>query len=408
MPAKKKVIRSKWPRVYWTPKDGRLVLCVDSRKSGFAAGGRQFWHSQAEALACAEQIARTKDNEGAAGFVELSPAERRDAAEALAHLDGAGSLLDAARLFMAERSRQATLAHIPNVSEAIKTFLKAKTLDQANGEITRLTLYDLESKMRIVEAELGKLKVADIDQAAVTAFLRKLPHSSGYKAAIRTKLSQLLNYCRREGKWITANPAADVQIRVKKGEVKILSVEQIRQLLRVLLIAENAEAIAPYLLVQLFGGLRPYEALRLGWERIHFDTRQIEVVGETSKTRETRFVHMEETLLEWLLPYRKTHGSIIGSLFKTTLAAIRRQAGFTVGKDKARPWPKDVLRHCYGSYWLAVHKDRAHLAELMGNSLPIIKSHYRRAIPDHVAQEFWKLSPAPRRPGKIVSISSAA
>jgi hypothetical protein len=71
---KKKVIRTEWPRVYWTPKDGRMVLCVDSRKTGFAHGGRSFWHSEAEALAQAEQILRTRDNEGAAGFAELTAA----------------------------------------------------------------------------------------------------------------------------------------------------------------------------------------------------------------------------------------------------------------------------------------------------------------------------------------------
>ena len=105
MPArKKKVIREKWPRVYWTPKDGQMVLCVDSRKTGFAAGGRRFWHTPAEALAYAEQIERTQANEGAAGFAELSIIERRDAAQALEVLNGAGTLVDAAIAFMRERS----------------------------------------------------------------------------------------------------------------------------------------------------------------------------------------------------------------------------------------------------------------------------------------------------------------
>ena len=84
----KKVIRDSWPRVYWTPKNGRLALCVDSRKTGFAAGRREFWNNSAEALASAEAIARIKDNEGASSFTELSPPQRRDAGEALAFLNG--------------------------------------------------------------------------------------------------------------------------------------------------------------------------------------------------------------------------------------------------------------------------------------------------------------------------------
>jgi len=397
MPKQKKVIRTQLPRVYWTPKNGRLALCVDSRKTGFAAGRREFWNTPAEALASAEAIARIKDNEGAASFAELDPAQRRDAAEALALLNGTGSLLDAARLFLHDQERRRALAHVPTVDVAINAYITTKRGEETRGEISRLTLYEIESKMRIVRRELGALKVSEIDEATVQAFLRKLPHRPQGKANIRTKLSQFLNYCRREGKWISANATENIKIRVKNGDVKILSVDEISRLLLALSGGKNAPSVAPFILVQLFGGLRPFEAERLGWERIHFETGQIEVLGETSKTRETRFVQMEQTLIEWLLPYRKTSGSIKGPDFADTLKAVKRKAGFTFGANKTRPWPKDVLRHCYGSYWLAVHKDRAHLAELMGSSLAMIKAHYKRAIPEMIAGDFWKLSPTPKQ-----------
>src|SRR5262249_51539767 len=142
MPRNKKVLRAEWPRVYWTPKNGRLQLCVDSRKTGFASGGREFWETPAEALASAEAIAKQKANEGAASFAELTPAQRRDAAEAIAHLDGAGSLLDAARAFIRERERQAELAHVPTVDVAINAYLNAKRAEETRDEISRLTLYE--------------------------------------------------------------------------------------------------------------------------------------------------------------------------------------------------------------------------------------------------------------------------
>jgi hypothetical protein len=44
----------------------------------------------------------------------------------------------------------------------------------------------------------------------------------------------------------------------------------------------------------------------------------------------------------------------------------------------------------------------------MGTSLDMIKTHYKRAIPEPVAKKFWKLTPEPRKPGKIISISAAA
>jgi integrase len=267
------------------------------------------------------------------------------------------------------------------------------------GEISRLTLYDIESKIRIVRERFGALKVTQIDEAAVASFIRQLPHAERTKANIRTKLSQFLNYCRREGKWISSNPTENIKVRVKNREVKILSVSEVRQLLAAASGCELPASVLPYLCVQLFAGLRPFEAAQLHWDRIHFETRQIEVLGETSKTRETRFVQLEPLLIEWLLPFRKPAGQITGPFFAETLRAVKVAAGFTFGADHTRPWPLDVLRHCYGSYWLAVHRDRAHLAELMGNSLAMIKTHYRRAIPTEVAAEFWKLTPV-REPGK--------
>jgi integrase len=383
-----------------------MVLCVDSRKTGFASGGRRFWHTVPEALAYAEQIERTLANEGAAGFAELSITERRDALEALAHLDGAGTLTDAAIAFMRERERRAKLVQIPTVDEAINAYLTAKRAEEQKGEISRLTLLELVAKMHIVRRAFGQLKVTEIDEAAVSDFIRKLPHAARGKFAIRTKLSQFLNYCRREGKWITVNPTENIKVRVpKNGEVKILTIPETRQLLNAALACEHPASVIPYLVVQLFAGLRPTEAAKLRWERIHFQTGQIEVLGETSKTRETRFVTLEPLLVEWLLPFRLSKGPIIGAHFANNLRDVRAAAGFSA----LCPWPKDVLRHCFGSYWLAVHKDRAHLAELMGNSLQVIKRHYRRAILGEAAQEFWRLSPSQApQPGKIIPVPAVA
>jgi integrase len=264
--------------------------------------------------------------------------------------------------------------------------------------------------MRIVREAFSERKVTEIDEATVSAFIRELPHAARGKANIRTKLSQFLNYCRREGKWIDTNPTENIKVRVKNGEVKVLAVPEIRQLLQAALECELPSAsVLPYLAVQLFAGLRPFEASQLRWEQVHFETGQIEVLGVTSKTRETRFATLEPILIGWLLAFRAKAGRITGPFFPETLRAVKVNAGFTFSDTPGgdtRPWPKDVLRHCYGSYWLAVHQNRAHLAELMGTSLAMIKTHYKRAIPREVAEEFWKLTPPKEEPGKIISIAA--
>ena len=215
---------------------------VDSRKTGFAAGKREFCNTPAEALAVAEQMARQKDNEGAISFAEIDPTQRRAAAEALAVLEGSGaSLLDAARSFVREKKRLAQLAHVPTVDVEMTATWRRNEPTNARGEISRLTLYEIESKMRIVRAEFGHLKVAEIDESLIQNFLRNLPHRAQGKANIRTKLEPISHYCRREGKWITANPAENVKVRVKSADVIILSVENIKQLLRRSKICESAK-----------------------------------------------------------------------------------------------------------------------------------------------------------------------
>ena len=57
-------------------------------------------------------------------------------------------------------------------------------------------------------------------------------------------------------------------------------------------------------------------------------------------------------------------------------------------------WPVDCLRHSFGSYWLAVHNDRAKLAETMGNTVEVIRDFYRKAIPQAEAKRFWNLRSA--------------
>ncbi len=51
------------------------------------------------------------------------------------------------------------------------------------------------------------------------------------------------------------------------------------------------------------------------------------------------------------------------------------------------------MRHSYGSYWLAAHKQRAVLGEHMGNSVEMIKKHYKRVVSNAAQDEYWKITP---------------
>lgn len=207
-------------------------------------------------------------------------------------------------------------------------------------------------------------------------------------------------------KCIAANPVDEIQIIVPRAEVPVLRIDQTEALLRAGEAFKNSASVVPYLAIGLYAGLRPTEAELLCWERIDFAAKQIKVLGSTSKTRETRYVHMEETLIAWLLAYRKRSGLIIGSNLDKDLKAVKAKAGFGSGEGR-EPWAPDVMRHSYASHWLPIYKDRAHLAEEMGNSVEVIRKNYRRAIPEEIARKYWALRPG-RGPGKVVRLPAAA
>lgn len=61
--------------------------------------------------------------------------------------------------------------------------------------------------------------------------------------------------------------------------------------------------------------------------------------------------------------------------------------------SKLTPWPRNVLRHSFGSYHLAFHKNEALTAAEMGNSPAVIFQHYRALVTPEAAEKFWKLLP---------------
>jgi integrase len=71
---------------------------------------------------------------------------------------------------------------------------------------------------------------------------------------------------------------------------------------------------------------------------------------------------------------------------------VRSAAGYAPNGDGTK-WTVDILRHTYASYWLATHQNRAQLAELMGNSVEVIRKFYRQPILKSDTKKFWALRP---------------
>ena len=377
------IIRKTWPSVTIVRKNGKAAYQVDGRPQA----GRKFFSDNAEALAYAEELGKLKADGGSLALA-MPPELRQDALEATEILAPWNRrLAEAAKHYAAFLKSEQKKADAITVDAAADDYLAAKRLETKRGEISPLTLSELESKLRIVKNHLGSCRVIDIDQAAVQTFIDGLQHKPRGRANIRTKLSQLLNHARRRG-WIVANMAEMTSVRVPARDVTILLLPEVIKLLRT---AEDHQALLPYLCLGLFAGLRPGEAQQLRWTDIQFDSEQIEIRPETTKTRQRRFVPLDPLLAEWLLPHRRQSGKLVGPNFTKNWRALRAAAGLTTLSGQ-RSW-QDILRHTYATYWLAVHSDRPRLAENLGNSVDVIRTFYRRAVPNASAAKYWQIHP---------------
>ena len=99
---------------------------------------------------------------------------------------------------------------------------------------------------------------------------------------------------------------------------------------------------------------------------------EIIVKGAKAKTRQRRVVTISDNLRTWLSPHRKTSGPI------TLLAGKRWHAALGEAAQAATaPMSMNILRHTFGSYHFALHRNENLTAAEMGNSPAMVFRHYR-------------------------------
>lgn len=156
-----------------------------------------------------------------------------------------------------------------------------------------------------------------------------------------------------------------------------------------------------------FAGLRPEESAPetttnkpgLQWENILWHKNKIDVPAEVSKTRQRRFIPMNDALLSWLIPLKKKSGRIApkkGRIY-WSMKSWEEKSGVT--------WKTDGLRHSYASYRLAETKDMAALALEMGNSPAMIFKHYLDLKHGDEAIEWFKIR-SKLLPANVVQMSA--
>jgi hypothetical protein len=109
-----------------------------------------------------------------------------------------------------------------------------------------------------------------------------------------------------------------------------------------------------------------------------------------SKVRRARIIPMSDALkagLEWAGIRSGQTGSVCGEY----PAAEIQRLGLKLFKTG---WPKDALRHSYGSYRNAIVRSLEQVAEEMGTSVAMLHRHYHNPKAEAEGVEWFAVRPA--------------
>ena len=264
------------------------------------------------------------------------------------------------------------------VPDAVKEFIEAKEQD---GMSKRYKL-QLQSTLGLfAKAFPGEIMRVQSDQ--IDRWLRESDIAPVTRNNRLTVVRVFLNFAKQRG-YLPKSEAteADSVRKVKTGdtETEIFQPEDIAKLL----LAAPARLI-PNLAIGAFSGLRSAELSRLDWSAVDLDRRMIDLRAGQAKTASRRIVPISDNLAAWLNLVER-EGPVIPDpdLYRQT-TALARKLGVR--------WPRNVLRHSFISYRVALIQDVNQVALEAGNSPAIIFKNYRELVTEDAAQTWFSIEP---------------
>ena len=99
----------------------------------------------------------------------------------------------------------------------------------------------------------------------------------------------------------------------------------------------------------------------------------------------------------WLLRWRDRRGLICpkGARLNNETLRLGRQEVTGI------KWRRNCLRHSFGSYWNAIHKDLSRLTAYMGNSIEVNRRNYQNPRSRTTALDWFSIKP-PAQDGVII------
>lgn len=188
--------------------------------------------------------------------------------------------------------------------------------------------------------------------------------------------SGFFTWAKRQG-MVDVNPAKRIELpRTTQEAPNVLSNSDIRKILEY---TKAKPILRCYIILGLYGGIRPDEIKRMDWSCIK--DNQVVLDGKATKTRRRRVVTLLGNAAEAL---RATNA------YKLSPDHPQKQIRSMCQTMNVK-WGRDCLRHTASSHMINVYRSLDEVALQLGNSPSVVRSHYMGIVTPQQTEEFLKL-----------------
>lgn len=329
---------------------------------------------------------------------KLTDDQREDATKAIELLNGFASLQEAVKFFVTHKAPKGGKQPLADV---IRVYI-----DEARADNLRpRSIKDMEYRLGKFEEHFTGRMIGEITRNDVENWMRNLrlhnnlPMSELSKRHYRTVAGGLFNYA-IEHDYVAENPFAYKTSRRRRNgglvDEKMPGILRVADIEAVMRAAEaSVPEMVPILAIGFYAGLRTTELQQLDWKYIDLQAKLLTVSPEIAKRRSVRHVDISENLAAWLIPIRKDSGFIApqATAWRYNLDKVIRLA-------EIENWPHNAMRHCFASYYLAMHQDQNKTALQLGHrDTNLLYNHYRNLVTKADAERYWAILPSVSRTG---------
>jgi len=363
-----------------TRKIGKWMVNLPSRYSQTGKRERHFFRTKDTAETFCNQ-ARTRIGNYGTQAALLTPGQAEEAVQAFDKLASFGvSLNRVLEDWIVRRKQSQSSIHFEKL---LDEFALAGRKNRARSAGYRQSIQQVRNRLISLHGRVvSEITPREIEEAV-----------HGMTPSVRNYTLKILSCAFNLAvarSFATENPLRKVeQTHVVSKEIAVYSPQQVATIMSA--VEENDFNLIPFFAVSFFAGVRRSELLRMDWSHVNTRERYIRLPKDLTKTNQGRHIPIEPNLRKWLIPHVREAGPVV----PISHNMLRRRERALKSKHQI-PIIKHGPRHCFGTYWLAMHENINRLMLSLGHTdFETTQEHYAKAATKKDAQLFWKIIPKP-------------